>query len=81
MEECDVCYLQKTDFYTCIMCRNHHCMDCNQSIRQTNFWRCPFCRYDLLTMDELYELMDDILDEMDDILDEKLCIKTDGYPI
>ena len=39
LQQCDICYLDKVQFYTCHECRNKHCSDCHP--RMT---KCPFCR-------------------------------------
>ena len=40
-EECTICYIEKKEFYTCFNCKNKHCMECHNKIRNL---KCPFCR-------------------------------------
>lgn len=37
--ECGICYLDKSNFYRCQICKNIHCLDCH-----SNMVKCPFCR-------------------------------------
>jgi hypothetical protein len=42
-KECTICRENKEHFWTCCACRNAHCLDCHEEIRQRRS-RCPFCR-------------------------------------
>jgi len=40
--ECGICYDRKKDFWTCPKCKNDHCVQCHDHIRNG---KCPFCRH------------------------------------
>jgi hypothetical protein len=37
--ECGICYMEKSNHYTCTVCKNKHCTECHAHID-----KCPFCR-------------------------------------
>ncbi len=39
-KSCFICNYEKDNFYTCIQCKNQHCLDCNKRVN-----KCPFCRH------------------------------------
>ena len=43
-KECSICYMDKTEFFTCTRCKNAHCVPCHNSIIDTRNLKCPFCR-------------------------------------
>jgi hypothetical protein len=69
---CMICYRNKYDFYTCSVCKNHHCNDCHEKMS-----KCPFCRNKFM-IDELnfiitvVELVDEVFLSEDTIIISEL---------
>jgi hypothetical protein len=40
-DECLICITNKSDFFTCLGCRNKHCWTCHEKLMSPT---CPFCR-------------------------------------
>lgn len=41
IKECVICYEHPDYFWSCSSCKNEHCIDCHDKIRNG---KCPFCR-------------------------------------